>query len=958
MLLGSRRWNELIGLNGEPTPEKSFPANPRTDLKYEPNRPAVQRHIDFDLRLDFARKSLDGTVYVTFEIKDSEISMLQLDAKELEIKAVTLCAIEGLSEERFNRDPAFHKQTPIEFFHSDDVLEIRQLDRHRADLLRSRYFVLKIEYSVTDPKAGIYFIDPKDSPWVKTPCIWTQGQDVDASYWFPCQDDPRLKVTTRMRCVAPPGWNCESNGELRGNAWVMTTAHSVYLVALVAGRFAVAERTWKGKQVAVLVPKQYSDLAEEVADKTVRMIEAYGQYWNTPFPWPRYVQAFVPEFMYGGMENTTLTINTENVLGEPLHAASIVHGRDSLVMHELAHQWFGDFVTCESWSEGWLNEGFATQSEMIWEDHTAGPVSALFYGLDFYRSGYLAEAKSYQRPLVCNHYEYVSEIFDAHLYEKGALVLNYLRDLLGAAKFRDSVHRYLADNSYRPVTSERFMHAIEQTTGWNPRPLFDDYVFGSGHLTVTFSVSLAEAAGKAPARVLIDVDGSSSLSSGSKSFETFLTFYDKHGQIEERRISASLANRKYEFAAPEGTIFAVIDPRATLIGKCDVYFSESMAREILKSHKNHANGYFSYLAARSLLERNGCHLKGVTDLVLNWLGSEPIARARGAGYRLVGEKCLDTTATDLDNLWSSEKDLEARAILLAARAQRAGVANIDAEFFDELVHASTSKTEYTVIRKAALSALRGLFARLPELRVESNLASAQDAALICLSEARHSGSLAPAAAELLSEIISPKNLNRVLSIAADRDLPGTVRRAALLVAARCFPLFPDRSREIRTLLRRYATDSHPISLVAMLPSIWLASKDPAIDDVFQDFLGRKNYGILSMRIPQARRAYRTFLASQKPSALLEKLSALEELTKRISQLEHEFAQTRLAKAGSKEGKSKLQKEMKTSKAEKSKKSNKPTIPKLKQKQKQKQAIKKTAKKPAKKKLKTNSKKKR
>jgi aminopeptidase N len=103
MLLGSRRWNELIGLNGETTPEKSFPANPRTELKYEPNRPAVQRHIDFELRLDFARKSLDGTVYVTFEIKDSEISTLQLDAKELEIKAVTLCAIEGLSEDRFNR---------------------------------------------------------------------------------------------------------------------------------------------------------------------------------------------------------------------------------------------------------------------------------------------------------------------------------------------------------------------------------------------------------------------------------------------------------------------------------------------------------------------------------------------------------------------------------------------------------------------------------------------------------------------------------------------------------------------------------------------------------------------------------------------------------------------------------------------------------------------------------------
>lgn len=952
MLLGSRRWNELIGLNGEPTPEKTFPANPRTELKYERHRPAVQRHIDFDLRLDFARKSLDGTVYLTFEIKDAELAVLQLDAKELEIKAVTLCAIEGLAEDRFQRDPIFHKQTPISFSYSDDILEIKEFERHRADFLRSRYFALKIDYAVTDPKAGIYFIDPKDSPWVKTPCIWTQGQDVDASYWFPCQDDPRLKVTTRMRCVVPSGWACESNGELRGNAWVMTTAHSVYLVALIAGRFAVAERTWKGKQIAVLVPKQYSDLAEEVVDKTVRMIESYGHYWNIPFPWPRYVQAFVPEFMYGGMENTTLTINTENVLGEPLHAASIVHGRDSLVMHELAHQWFGDYVTCESWSEGWLNEGFATQSEMIWEEHTAGSVSALFYALDFYRSGYLNEAKSYQRPLVCNHYEYVSEIFDAHLYEKGALVLNYLRDLLGVAKFRDSVHRYLADNAYSPVTSERFMHAIEQTTGWNPRPLFDDYVFGAGHFSVNFTVSLAEATGKIPPRILVDVDGSSSLTSGSKSFETFITFYDKHGQIEERRVSISVANRKYEFTAPEGTVFAVIDPRASLIGKCETFFTESMAREILKCYKSHANGYFAYLASRSLMERNGSHLKGVTELVLNWLKSEAAARARSAGYRLIGEKALETTLPDLDGLWKSEQDLEARAALLEARAQRAGVASIDGEFFEELVHTTTSKTEYTVIRKAALSALRALFARLPELRNETNIASAQDAALVCLAEPRHSGNLAPAAAELLSEIITPKNLNRVLAIAADRDLPGTVRRAALLVGARCSPLFPDRNREIRTLLRRYATDLHPIALIAMLPSIWLASKDLALDDVFQAFLGRKNYGILSMRIPQARRAYRSFLASQKPTAWMEKLSALEELNKRVNQLEHEAAQARATKDITKEKKSKQQKALKAPKSEKSKKPKKPA------KRKQTRSNKKTAEKPPKKKVKASSKKKR
>lgn len=896
MIVGSRFWRELYAVDRDTTLERSFPADPKATRKYEPHRPAVQRHIDFDLKVDFERRSLSGTVTLVFEQKERSFGEIILDAKELDVTSVTFGACGHLSPERFgqgNAEQLAMQWQEVPFLATDDRLQVTGLGPLLPLCARSGFFALRVTYNVTQPRAGIYFVDPKESPWIKTPCVWTQGQDVDASYWFPCQDDPRLKVTTKLRCAAPAGWLVESNGERLNGAFVMKEPHSVYLVALVAGRFAVAEREWRGKPVVVLVSRVYHDLAQEIADKTVRMMEHYSDYWRVPFPWPRYVQVFVPEFLYGGMENTTLTINTENVLGDENHARSVEESRDTLVMHELAHQWFGDFVTCESWSEGWLNEGFATHSEMLWDAHVNGPVSAVFYGVNFFREGYLAESQTYVRPLVCNHYEFVSEIFDAHLYEKGALVLAHLSDLLGENRFRDAVRRYLDTNALKPVTTSHFASAIESVTGWNPREFFDNYVYGSGHFDVKIMLSLVtdNSVGAArESRVVAELDGSSSLSSGAQSFETFIAVYGDAGLLEERLVKISVANKKYEWAAPRGTVFAVVDPRATLVARVEHAFSESMARAILSSYRNHNNGYFAWLAAKSLFERGQGHLKGVLQLVVDWLQHEHVVRARIAGYRLLGDRLLERSPDTWRWLQTHEKDLQARAALLESYAQRLDSAEAMA-YIDDAARLAKNRSEPTVLRKSALSAMRALFARLPEIYVPESLALARDAAIFCLSEQRYAGYLAAAASELLTQVLHEKDLPALVRLACDPDLPGTSRRWALSACARACQLFPERRNELLPPLRRYADSippSAPATLVTFLPQIWQVSREASFDALFQRFLRRKSYGLMSMRIPQARRAYRNFLGSLSGPAFASKLVAFEDLGRRLDKLEHDI----------------------------------------------------------------------
>jgi len=328
----------------------------------------------------------------------------------------------------------------------------------------------------------------------RAPQCWTQGQDDDARYFWPCLDQPIEKFTTEVICTAPAGAFVLSNGDLRertdlggpeGRAatrwhYALALPQPAYLLTLVVGPFVElrdrAEKT--GVDVyAFTAPGREADARRSFA-RTGAMIDHFSEKIGLPYPHARYSQITVPEFIFGGMENTSATTLTDLTLLD--ERAALDHDVDGLVSHELAHQWWGDLLTCREWSEAWLNEGFATYFEYVWREHAKGRDEAdleLLVDAD----GYLNEAGRYQRPVVCRQYDEPIHLFDAHLYEKGGRVLHMLRHELGDAAFWRAIALYARKHAHGSVETRDLARAIEEATGRNVDELLDRWIARAGH---------------------------------------------------------------------------------------------------------------------------------------------------------------------------------------------------------------------------------------------------------------------------------------------------------------------------------------------------------------------------------------------------------------------------------------------------------------------------------------------
>jgi aminopeptidase N len=307
----------------------------------------------------------------------------------------------------------------------------------------------------------------------------------------------------------PPGFTALSNGNLskketpRGKKpWTyrfeMPDPLPSYLVTLVVGRFEIIDDRPAIREDRASVPVQYyvpegrADDGQRAFGETPRMIELFGRLTGVPFPYSRYSQIVVNDFVFGGMENTTASTMYEHVLLD--ERAAIDVSSNDLVAHELAHHWFGDYVTCRDWSHAWLNEGFATYFEHVeredrlgrdeYENGVAGDVST-----------YLAEAGGrYLRPIVCRDYEEPIDLFDRHLYEKGGLVLHMLRKELGDDLFWKGVRLYLVRHGGSIVETNDLCRALEEVSGRSLERLFDQWVFRPGHPVLKVQIGWEEGA--------------------------------------------------------------------------------------------------------------------------------------------------------------------------------------------------------------------------------------------------------------------------------------------------------------------------------------------------------------------------------------------------------------------------------------------------------------------------------
>jgi aminopeptidase N len=427
--------------------------------QYGPDKVVDVIHIDLHLRPDFASKSLAGICTQTVEAIEDGVRSVTLDAVDLTVSAVT-------------QDAA-----PLAFSATSQALRV---DFPRP-LAAGERCTFAIVYRAINPRRGIYFIDAPRQ-------VWTQSQDQDARFWFPCFDHPADKQTTSATIVVPRGLFALSNGELVERADVGETTifryeqrvpHATYLVTMVVGDYAEVRQPHPRLPVWYYVERGRETDGERAFGNTPRMIECFEAVIGVPYAYERYGQIAVADFIFGGMENTAATTQTDRTLHDA--RAHIDFSSDPLVSHELAHQWFGDLVTCRDWSQAWLNEGFATYFEAVWREADLG-WDEYAYAIFELVADYLEEDRErYRRPIVCNVYRDPIELFDAHLYQKAGAVLHMLRGELGWPRLQRSIRRYVTDNAQRNVETIDLVRAIEATTGRNLRAFFAQWLERGGH---------------------------------------------------------------------------------------------------------------------------------------------------------------------------------------------------------------------------------------------------------------------------------------------------------------------------------------------------------------------------------------------------------------------------------------------------------------------------------------------
>ncbi|HVJ89177.1 MAG TPA: M1 family metallopeptidase, partial [Labilithrix sp.] len=477
---------------------------------------------------------------------------------------------------------------------------------------------LVVVYSAT-PRKGIYFLDADEHVPTRPKQAWTQFQEEDARHVFPCHDKPHVKMTTETRIRVPAGFHVLSNGALAGRErvgeseifhWKMEDPHPSYLVTIVAGEFteiaAVAKLHGEprspeetvavsGRDVPLsyLVPKGREEDAKRTFARTPEMISWFSDLLGVPYPWNKYAQVVVSDFIFGGMENTTATTMYEHILLDERAAIDVTS--DDLIAHELAHQWFGDLVTCRDWSEGWLNEGFATFMEHVWREHHLGH-DEYEYGIRHDLGSYLGEATGrYRRPIVCQDYDAPLDLFDRHLYEKGGLVLHVLRAELGDTLFWKGVSTYLRRHSRGVVETRDLLRALEEVSGRSLGRRFEEMVQRPGHPDVEIDLSWEDGVLRCAAKqTQATADGV------PNAFEVpiVLVIVDPvTGSSRREKLRLTSRIDTFSVPCPSRPRFVVVDPEMRILGDVTVKAPADMLRAQLAEAPT---GRGRWLAAQAL----------------------------------------------------------------------------------------------------------------------------------------------------------------------------------------------------------------------------------------------------------------------------------------------------------------------------------------------------------------------
>jgi aminopeptidase N len=519
----------------------------RADEPYARSRDYDLQHSRIALRFDLEQRKIHGDVTHTLAILHEGTAKIAFDSVGLNIQRVSV------------------NNSPAKFETTNDKLIVHLPWAAKA----GEKFDVGIRYE-GQPAKGLYFILPdKDYP-DRPRQVWTQGESEDTRYYLPTYDYPNDRLTTETILTVPASWTTVSNGKLVGVAdagnglktwtWKESVPSSTYLITVVAGEFDELKDSWRGIPVSYYAPKGRGDRLSVNYGRTPAMMELFSKKFGVDYPWEKYAQVMVDDFVAVGMENSSATTNTSSSLVHPDLAVEYPTGEDGLISHELAHQWFGDLLTCKDWGDIWLNESFATFAEIIWNEARYGKDQADFDRWEQARR-WFQEADLFDKSIVRRDFSADSDEFDGNTFTKGGWVLDMLRHQLGEDAFYRGFQQYLSTNRGKNVVTADFAKAIEEATHTNIDEFLAQWVYGAGApkfelryvyddekhlvtLTVKQTQKLEGRVGifRVPVEVEISTDSSSKLYliTVSKPAETFvflsdsiplMVLFDKGGNI-------------------------------------------------------------------------------------------------------------------------------------------------------------------------------------------------------------------------------------------------------------------------------------------------------------------------------------------------------------------------------------------------------------------------------------------
>jgi aminopeptidase N len=684
----------------------AFAGTPRN---FERDRPFRIEHLAADIILDVPQRSIRAAAALTVRRVDANATEIELDAVGFTIDKVT---VDG---------------KPAEYRYDGRVLAVSLGKQMKTATVGVAY--------LATPRRGLYFLEPDEHVPDRPRQVWSQCQEEDARHWLPCHDKPHVKMTTEISVTPPAGWSVLGNGELVSKGpkftWKMDQPHPSYLITLVAGEFSVLADEADGVPLTYWIPKGREVDGKRTFAKTPEMVKHFGKLFGVKYPWNKYAQIVVSDFIFGGMENTTATTLYEHTLLDERAAIDITS--DDLIAHELAHQWFGDYVTCRDWSEGWLNEGFATFMEHMWREKDLGR-DEYEYGLLSDLEGYTSEAGGrYRRSIVCQDYDAPLDLFDRHLYEKGGLVLHMLRTELGDDVFWRGVHAYLDAHQKGIVETRDLMRSLEAASGKSLGRFFEQWVYKPGHAELDVTIKWEEGV------LCCEVKQTHHASDGVPNTFELQLWLDIDG--ERRKLVVTQRAEVFAVPCPTRPKLVVVDPDMRVLGEVHVKAPGDMLRNQLKEGKS---ARARYLAAQALAR----------------VDDPPTIAA--LAERLRDEKEFWGTRAEVASSLAKLRSSEAYAVL-----------------------ASMTKTKHPKVRRAVAAAL-GSFKTPEALDALKPLALGDESYMVQADAARALGKTKqPQALDVLLDVVDRKSWADVISVGAldgiaamrdDRSIPHVTTR--------------------------------------------------------------------------------------------------------------------------------------------------------------------------------------